>query len=181
MKLKCLPQTGMTKEEIIPTFAILLVAGSETTGTMLSATTFLLCKHPEIYSKLTNEIRTSFASEDEITMVSVNKLKYQLAVLEEALRIFPPAPSGGPRTVPPEGGNISGRWVPGGTQVKVPWYSLHRVTANWRDADSFVPERWLGDEKYKADNRGAFAPFSVGPRNCIGVKYVVNYFLGYLK
>jgi cytochrome P450 len=69
----------MTKDEIIPTFAILLVAGSETTATALAATTFYLCNYPKVYSNLTHEIRTSFASEDEITMVSVNKLKYQFA------------------------------------------------------------------------------------------------------
>jgi cytochrome P450 len=94
-------------------------------------------------------------------------------VLEEALRIFPPAPPGGQRTVPPEGAYISDKWVPGGTQVKVPLYSAHRVSANWRDPDTFVPERWMGDEKYKDDNKGTFAPFSIGPRNCIGIKYVI--------
>lgn len=163
----------MTKDEIIPTFAILLVAGSETTATALSVTTFFLCNYPEVYSKLTNEIRKSFASEDEINMVSVNKLKYQSAVLEEALRIFPPAPAGGQRTVPPEGEIISGRWVPGGTQVNVPTFSAHRLSSNWRDPDKFVPERWMGDERYKDDNKGSFVPFSTGPRNCIGIKYVL--------
>jgi len=162
-------ETGMSKEEIIPTFAILLVAGSETTGTLLSAVTYFLCKYPEVLHKLTDEIRSSFKNEDEITIFSVNSLKYELAVLEEALRNFPPAPNGGPRIVPPEGVIINGTWVPGGTIVVVPWYSAHRQHCNWRDADSFVPERWLGDVRYKGDNRGAFAPFSMGPRNCIGL------------
>jgi len=162
--------TGMSKEEIYPTFAIILVAGSETTGTLLANVTYHLCKYPEVLSKLTAEIRGAFNNEDEITMVSVNSLKYELAVLEEALRILPPAPNGGPRVTPPEGVVIDGQWVPGGTSVTVPWYSAHRLSSNWRDADQFVPERWLGYDRYKADNRGAFAPFSAGPRNCIGVK-----------
>lgn len=89
----------MSKEEIIPTFAILLVAGSETTGTLLSTVTYFLCKYPEVLRTLTDEIRSSFNNEDEITIVSVNKLKYELAVLEEALKIFPPAPNGGSRVV----------------------------------------------------------------------------------
>jgi cytochrome P450 len=169
-KLKKFRQTGMTKEEINATFAILLVAGSETTASLLSALTFFLCKYPEVLSRLTSEIRTAFKSEDEITIVSVNSLKYELAVIEEAFRMLPPAPNGGPRVVPPEGAIINGQWVSGGTTVVVPWYSAHRQKSNWRDPDSFVPERWLGDERYKADNKGAFAPFSVGPRNCIGVK-----------
>ena len=74
-------------------------------------------------------------------MASVNKLKYQKAVLEEALRMFPPVPNRSPRTVPPEGGMISGRLVSGGTEVRVPLYTAHRLAANWRDPDSFVPER----------------------------------------
>jgi len=67
-------QTGMTKEEIVPTFAILLLAGSETTATLLSTVTFYLLEYPEVMKKLVHEIRTSFHSEDEITQVSLDKL-----------------------------------------------------------------------------------------------------------
>lgn len=38
--------------------------------------------------------------------------------------------------------------------------------------DSFIPERWLGDPRFENDNRSALQPFSFGPRNCIGRKYV---------
>lgn len=69
---------------------------------------------------------------------------------------------------PPEGATISGVWVPGGTTVSLALYSTHRQKSNWRDPDSFVPERWLNDPKYKSDNRASFAPFSLGSRNCIG-------------
>jgi cytochrome P450 len=40
----------------------------------------------------------------------------------------------------------------------------------FKHPDSFVPERWLGDPRYDSDKKGAFQPFSVGPRNCIGKK-----------
>jgi cytochrome P450 len=107
-------QTGMTEKEIISTFAILLLAGSETTATLLSAVTFHLLKNPSAMQKLKTEIRTSFTTEDEITQISVNKLKYQLAVLDEALRIHAPTPGGFPRIVPDGGREIDGQWVPGG-------------------------------------------------------------------
>lgn len=107
-------ETGMTKEEIIPTFGILLLAGSETTATLLSAVTFYLLRYPEVMEKLTVEIRSSFGTEDKITQVSVNKLKYLLAVLDETMRIHPPTPRGGPRVVSGEGEGIDGVWVPGG-------------------------------------------------------------------
>jgi hypothetical protein len=44
------------------------------------------------------------------------------------------------------------------------------------NVEQFVPERWLGDETYKNDNRGVVRPFSYGPRNCIGRKYDSSYF-----
>lgn len=46
----------------------------------------------------------------------------------------------------------------------------HHNPAHFRDAESFVPERWLGDARFENDKRDAFMPFSVGPRNCIGHK-----------
>ena len=110
----------MTIDEITSTFGILLLAGSETTATLLSAVTFYLLKYPETMNRLVQEIRSSFTTEEEITQVSVQKLKYQLAVLEEALRIHPPTPNGGARVVPKNGENIGGYRVPGGVSQAVP-------------------------------------------------------------
>jgi cytochrome P450 len=104
----------MSKEEITATFSILLVAGSETTATLLSAVTFYLLKYPKVMDKLRNEVRTTFQNEDEITQISVNKLKYLFAVLEEGMRMHPPAPRGGPRVVPESGATVDGIWIPGG-------------------------------------------------------------------
>ena len=163
----------MTKDEIVATFGILLIAGSETTATLLAAATFYLCKNQEVMKKLVEEIRTSFETEDDITMISVNKLRYLLAVLDEALRIHPPVPQGPPRVVPNKGEYINGQFVPGGTIVFVATYSTDHQAANWRDPDSFVPERWLDDPRYRSDNRASFTPFSLGPQNCIGMKYVM--------
>jgi cytochrome P450 len=104
----------MTTEEIIPTFGILVVGGSETTATQLSVATYSLLANPRVLKKLVDEVRSSFQNEDEITMVSVNKLKYELAVLEESMRIHAPVPMGTVRTTPPGGTMINGFWVPGG-------------------------------------------------------------------
>ncbi len=49
-------------------------------------------------------------------------------------------------------------------------WSTFRSAKNFRDSDLFVPERWMGDERYKDDVQSAFHPFSMGPRNCIGLK-----------
>ena len=54
----------------------------------------------------------------------------------------------------------------------VPQWPSYQSESNFRDANKFVPERWLGDPEYAHDERGVLQPFSVGPRNCIGKKYV---------
>jgi hypothetical protein len=58
------------------------------------------------------------------------------------------------------------------TTVSVPQYITYRDLASIKDPDTFAPERWLEDPKCKDDNRAAVQPFNVGPRNCIGQKYV---------
>jgi cytochrome P450 len=111
----------MDMDEMVSTFGIVILAGSETTATLLSAVTYLLLKHPEVMDKLVTEIRSSFKSEEDITQVSVNKLTYQMAVLEEALRIHPPAPLGFPRVVPGEKGQmVAGQFVPAGVCFSCP-------------------------------------------------------------
>jgi cytochrome P450 len=90
----------------------LIIAGSETTATLLSGVTYLLLTSPDSLAKLTTEIRSAFSDDKEIDINSVNPLKYLQACLEEALRMYPPVPIGLPRIVPPGGGSISGHYVP---------------------------------------------------------------------
>lgn len=90
----------------------LIIAGSETTASLLSGVTFLLLKHPHALAKLTEEVRSAFKSEDDININSVGQLKYMLACLDEALRLYPPTPVGLPRVVSKGGATIVGNYVP---------------------------------------------------------------------
>lgn len=163
------PTTMMSKEEITATFEVLLIAGSETTSTLLSGVTYELLKNPNVLKKLVAEIRGAFAHSHDITLASVNNLTYQLAVLNEALRIMPPIATALVRFVPSGPGEIvGGRFVPGGTRVGIPSWAACRSPLNFRDPESFVPERWLGDARYAKDRREASQPFSIGPRSCLG-------------
>lgn len=115
------PSTMMSNEEIMTTFEVLMVAESETTATLLSGVTYQLLKNPDVLKKLVAEIRSTFAHSHEITTVSVNDLKYQLAALDEALTIMPPVASALVRLVPSgEGEIVGGHFVPGGTRVGIP-------------------------------------------------------------
>lgn len=91
----------------------LVVAGSETTATMLTGTTYFLCKNPETLQKVKQEVRTAFKKDSDITQKSVNELPYMLAVLSEGMRIYPPTAFGLPRLIASKGGqSVAGCWVP---------------------------------------------------------------------
>lgn len=103
---------GMTPDEIGENSNILIVAGSETTASLLTGTTFYLLKNPGCLKRLTAEIRSTFEKEDDINLVSVGQLKYLLACLDEGLRLYPPVPSALGRDVPDGGHYIEGYFIP---------------------------------------------------------------------
>ena len=92
---------------------VMIVAGSETTATTLSAMTYYLCRNPLVYQKLKDEVRGTFRSADDITSVKAT-LPYLNAVINESLRIYPPVPIGVARIAPKGGAMVAGVFVPGG-------------------------------------------------------------------
>jgi cytochrome P450 len=88
------------------------LAGGETTGTSMAATTFYILKTPGVQEKLRHEVRTAFKSFEDIDFASAMQLPYLMAVLKEGGRIFPTAPQGTPRESP--GVTIDGHYVPAG-------------------------------------------------------------------
>ncbi|KAK8006882.1 dimethyladenosine transferase [Apiospora arundinis] len=159
----------MSKDELVENAAVLIIAGSETTAALLCGATYLLAKNPHALERLAQEVRNGFGSEDEIDLVSTQRLKYMQAVLDESLRYFPPAVGSMPRKIAPGGDYILDRYIPENTVVEVWQWTLHHNPAYFHKPDEFRPERWLGgDEEFKNDSLAGVTPFSVGPRNCIG-------------
>ena len=161
---------GMSRKEMESNASVMVLAGSETTATMLSGTTFHLLRNPDILQKATSEVRSNFASSDEITIDAVSQLPYLLGVLNESLRMYPPVPASASRVVYHGGDTIDGQYLPGGTVIWAPQYVAGNVDFNFAKPDEFLPERWLQDkpEAFKNDDHACFQPFAVGPRNCIG-------------
>lgn len=159
-------------EEIVPNASTLIIAGSETTATLLSGATYLLCQNQAAMNKIVHEIRSTFQAPEEITMANVSRLNYTTAVLNEALRLYPPLPGSLSRVVTnTEGEWIAGQWVPPETRVGVFQWAAGRSASNFHNPESFIPERWLDrdpDSQFGSDDQGAIQPFSTGPRNCIG-------------
>ncbi|KAL9026816.1 MAG: hypothetical protein Q9196_004572, partial [Gyalolechia fulgens] len=163
-------EAKMGRDEIDATGAFLILAGSETSATTCSASTYFFLKNPSVYKRLQAEIRNAFPSMSEITTPAVNKLPYLHAVITEALRMHPAAAVSVPRIVDRPGVVVSGHEIPVGTRCGIPQKTMFRSPSNFVEPNTYCPERWLpeADSKYDADRKEAHEPFMVGPRNCIG-------------
>lgn len=86
---------GLTDRELLANANILIIAGSETTATLLSGLTYWFLRSPEALTKVAREIRSTMKTEADITFNSVtSQLPYMLACVDEALRMYPPVPVG---------------------------------------------------------------------------------------
>lgn len=159
---------GLTHADIQQISGTLIVAGSETTATLASGAMYYLVKHPLWISKLYQELRSTFENESQMSFASLSQLKILNAIIQEAFRMYPAVPTSLPRVVPGEGATICGTFLPPGTQLGIAQYPAYRSSRNFKNADTFAPERFLGDKEYTDDKRSVIQPFSVGPRNCIG-------------
>ncbi|PVH84711.1 cytochrome P450 [Cadophora sp. DSE1049] len=160
---------ALSETEIVLNMALFISAGTDTTATTLTGWTYFVCTHPDVYSRVVGEVREVFKGVDDIKWENVRKLKYLEATIYEALRLFPPSAASQQRIVPSGGATIDSIFVPGGKTVAVsPWASTHS-SLNFHSPDSFMPERWLGeDSRFRDDHLDASLPFGTGPRVCIG-------------
>jgi cytochrome P450 len=160
---------GLSLEEHHSTATFLMLAGTETTASALSGTTFLLLTNPDKLRTLTRELRAAFpGGRNDMILENLAREKYLTAVLQEGMRMYPPVPSELPRVVPAGGTTLFGEHIPGGTTIGVHHMTTYRREEFFRKPDEFHPERWLGDPEFKDDKLDAVENFSVGPRNCIG-------------
>lgn len=163
----------MSRAEIEINILSLMVAGSESVTTVLTGATNYLLREPTKLERLASEIRSAFQDEDEITGISLSRLPYLNAVLQEAMRLCPTIPDGMRRIVPKGGAVVAGYFLPKDVVVSVPQWATYHSESNFRSPSSFLPERWLSESSqlsspYRSDRKDGFNPFSLGPRNCPG-------------
>ncbi|KAJ3525891.1 hypothetical protein NM208_g11442 [Fusarium decemcellulare] len=140
-----------------------MLAGIETTG---GALCFLMWQISQPgYEAIQERLRDEFKANEGMPF---EQLPYLEAIVKEGLRVFPSIPMSLPRCVPPEGAEVDGHWLPGGTIVSCQPYSMHRMDETvFPEPDAFKPERWL-EEKGSAERNRLFFAFSNGGRACIG-------------
>ncbi|KAJ5260989.1 benzoate 4-monooxygenase cytochrome P450 [Penicillium angulare] len=132
----------LSDEEINSNAFLFLNAGSETTATLLSGLTFLLLKNPAAMKKLKDEVRLRFLTYEEIQLAAVSGMPYLNAVISEGLRYFPPVPVGFGRAVNRGGEFVDGYFLPEGCVVSVSHYAAYHSASNFKNPESFIPERW---------------------------------------
>ncbi|KAJ4299478.1 hypothetical protein N0V90_004723 [Kalmusia sp. IMI 367209] len=162
-------EVKVPEAEIEANMTLLIFAGSETTSTALAAILKQLLQAPSALARLEAEVRGAFETEEEIRVESVGKLEYMGAVIQEGIRMGPPAAIGLPRVTAREE-IIAGRPVPRGTFVTVNQYPAFRSAVNFAQPNSFVPERFLPDSPFPSDRLDVFEPFLLGRHKCIGQK-----------
>jgi cytochrome P450 len=104
----------LSDDELAANTDILMVAGSETTATLLAGVIYLLLANPNKLRKVKQEVRSAFETIDEISFAAASmKLPYTLACLTEALRLYPPVPVPLLReTLPDQMTPIAGHLIP---------------------------------------------------------------------
>ncbi|KAJ1916684.1 hypothetical protein H4219_003643 [Mycoemilia scoparia] len=170
-------ETGkkMNKPELVSENTLQLLGGTDTSSNTLSWTMFLLMVYPEVYHKVCKEIRTTYPDRSKpITYTEgLAKLPYLEAILYESMR-FKPTSGGGTARRVPEGGMMlaSGHFIPAGTEIFIPIYSIHHDKKLWKDPHVFYPERFMvnenSTEKDVYERKRNFVVFSSGVRLCPG-------------
>ncbi|KEO84892.1 cytochrome P450 [Tumebacillus flagellatus] len=146
----------------------ILIAGHETTANLLGWVFYSLAKNPEAGEKLRQEIR-DVVGDGELRYEHVAQLPYAQAVMQETLRLYPPAWAILRENVEPV--ELSGHRVDGrGTYIISP-YAIHRNPAVFSDPERFDPSRFL--EREQEIPRFAYLPFGAGARACIGSQYAI--------
>jgi cytochrome P450 len=103
---------GLSRGEMDSNAMSFMVAGTETTATLLSGLTYSLLTNPDRLAKLVKEIRTTFQEEASINMEAIAKLPYLKACISEAFRLYPPVPIGLPHLTPSDGSTVCGQFIP---------------------------------------------------------------------
>jgi cytochrome P450 len=156
--------SGMDDQQLRDEIITMILAGHETTANLLSWTFHLLSKHPEVERRVRDEAQRVLGGRDPV-LEDVKALEYTRMVLEEALRLYPPAWVFERQAVIAD--ELGGYPIEPGAIVGLCPYVLHRHPDHWENPEGFDPERFRPERAEKRP-RYAYLPFGGGPRTCVG-------------
>ena len=155
---------GLNDRQLRDEIMTIFLAGHETTSNALAFTWFLLATHPDVDTRLQEELARVLGGRAP-AYADIAQLRYTRMVFEETLRLYPPAYQLARMAVGPD--VIGGVKVPKDAIIAIYPYVTHRNPALWPDPERFDPERF-SPERAAGRHRFAYLPFGGGPRICIG-------------
>lgn len=157
---------GLSAKEIRDEIITIFEAGHETTAVAMTFTWYLLSQHPDVEAKLHAELDAVLGGRTP-TFEDLANLPYTRQVIEESMRLYPPAPAvTGRRAIADD--EICGHKVAAGSRVMISTWVLHRHRTLWDNPETFDPDRF-SPERSAGRPRFAYMPFGAGPRICIGL------------
>ncbi len=163
-------QPAFTDEQISNETLSLLIAGHDNASSLLCWTWYLLAQHPDIARRVYSEVEEVLQGRPP-TLDDLSRLPYIRMVLEEVLRLYPPAWSFPRRALADD--TIAGYTIPAGSTILLCPYTTHRHPAVWRDPETFDPERFSETEQTQRP-RYAHFPFGGGQHQCMGAIYAMT-------
>ena len=160
---------GMSDEEIVANLLTFITAGHETTAVALTWTLWLLAKDQATQQRVFEEVE-ALVGDQMIDATHLEGLSFCRQVIQEAMRLFPPAP--GIARISKDAMEIGGIQIPARTRIHIPVFALHRNVSLWDNPNAFDPDRFAAD-RVKTRSRYAFLPFGGGPRICIGAGFAM--------
>jgi cytochrome P450 len=154
---------AMSDKLLMEELLTLTLAGHETTANALAFTFYLLSSHPDIARRANDEVERALGGR-EPQLEDLAKMPFVKAIIEEALRLYPPAWV--VERVALEEDVVNGYRIPKGGIVGVSAYMMHRNPRYFENPEGFDPDRWLKPDA--ARPKLAYMPFGGGPRTCIG-------------
>jgi cytochrome P450 len=164
------PSSSASDQEVRDQVVTLVVAGHETVASALTWAWWLVAGHRVVADRLAAE-SVAVLGGRRPTFADVARLPYARQVLDEALRLYPPAWVVTRRVLADD--VLAGVPVPAGALLIMSTYALHRNPTVWDRPDVFDPDRFAQPASVvpagsSAGGRRGYLPFGAGPRMCVG-------------
>ena len=154
----------MSDAQLAQEVMTLIVAGHETTASLLNWMWYLLSRHPKVQTRLAEEFDRLPWGEVP-SMDALPDYTYARQIIDEALRLYPPLWLMTRKAINDD--QLGDFFVPAGTEIYISPYLIQRSPHLWEAPDSFDPDR-MTPEAEQNRHELALCPFGAGPRNCIG-------------
>ncbi|CAL1290446.1 unnamed protein product [Larinioides sclopetarius] len=165
---------NLSLDELVAQCVIFFLAGYDTTSSTLSLATYELALNPDVQEKVYQEIvDTLKEANGELTYDTLKSMKYLDCIISETLRLYPPVLRNERQSVAEYTLGDTGITIPKNMLISIPVFAMHRDPEFFPNPDKFDPDRFTPEERQKRDPY-CYQPFGAGPRNCVGMRFVLT-------